>query len=68
MTKKSINKISDKLTKVSESVTVYIYDNGYMLEANGRNSDDDWDTAKIMCNSLEGITALLKEASEMERD
>jgi hypothetical protein len=68
MAKKSITKISDKLVKVSESFTVNMYDNGYMLEIGGRNKDDDWATAKIMCNSIEELTTLIKEASAMERE
>jgi hypothetical protein len=39
-----------------------------MLEIGGRNKDDDWATAKIMCNSIEELTTLIKEASAMERE
>lgn len=68
MAKKVINKISDKLVKVGDSVTVYMYDNGYMMEISGRNSKEDWASAKIMCSNIDEVTALLKEASEMERE
>lgn len=63
-----VTKISDKLAKVNDNFTVNMYDNGYMLEIGGRNKDDDWATAKIMCNSIEELTTLIKEASAMERD
>jgi len=63
-----VNKISDKLAKVNDNFTVNMYDNGYMLEIGGRNKDDDWATAKIMCNSIEELTTLIKEASAMERE
>lgn len=65
---KNINKLGDKLTKVSESFTVNMYDNGYMIEVGGRNSQGDWSTAKIMVNNLAELTALITEAAEMERD
>jgi hypothetical protein len=65
---KAVNKISDKLTKVNESFTVYMYDNGYMLEVSGRDSENDYKTAKIMVNELAQLAALVQEATEMERD
>jgi hypothetical protein len=39
-----------------------------MFEASGRNQDGDWASAKILCNSLEDLVQLIKEASAMERD
>ena len=65
---KAVNKISDKLTKVNESFTVYMYDNGYMIEVGGRDSENDYKTAKIMVTNLEQLVALVQEATEMERD
>ena len=35
-------KIGDKLIKVNESFTINMYDNGYMIEVNGRDDDDEW--------------------------
>jgi hypothetical protein len=61
-------KLSDKLKKASDSVTVYFYDNGYMVEVSGRDEDDDWKTAKIMCPTLEEVNSVIVEASKMERD
>jgi len=63
-----VTKISDKLSKVNDNFTVNMYDNGYMLEIGGRNKDDDWATAKIMCNSADELVALINEASAMERE
>ena len=57
-----------KLTKVSDSFTVNMYDNGFMVEVNGRNKKDDWATAKIMCTTLDDLIALVKEIADMERD
>lgn len=61
-------KLSDKLSKVSDSFTVYMYDNGYMVEVSGRDHSEDWSTAKIMCNSLEKVNELIAEAALLPRD
>ena len=60
--------LTDKLTKANDSLNVYFYDNGFMVEVSGQNSNDDWTTAKIMCNSLDEVMSIIKEASEMERN
>ena len=61
-------KISDKLAKVSDSCQVYFYDNGFMVEVSGRDDQDDWKTAKIMCNTIEEVTEILKETASLPRD
>lgn len=60
-------KIADKLSKVDESFTVYMYDNGYMFEISGRDAEDDWATAKIMCANMDEIAELAQEAATLER-
>ena len=67
-TKTTVSKISDKLIKINESYTVYRYDNGFMVEASGRNKKGDYVTAKILCNTLDEVQALVKEAGEMDLD
>ena len=57
-----------KLTKVSESVTVNRYDNGWMVEVSGRNKKEEWATAKTLCNTEEELIALIKEYNTMEID
>ena len=65
---KAVNKISDKLTKVSESFQVYMYDNAFMIEVSGRDSENDYKTVKLMVPTLEQLQALIKEATEMDKD
>ena len=60
-------KLADKLTKADDSLNVYFYDNGYMVEVSGRDDNDDWKTAKVMCSSLDEVTAIVAEAAAMER-
>jgi len=61
-------KISDKLTKVGECINVYFYDNAYMVEANGRDKNDDWCSVKLMCKDLDEVQALLHEVEGLPRD
>ena len=68
MAKKQIQKVSDKLEKVSESFTINMYDNGYMIEIGGRDSDEEWKTAKLMVKTVDELLALVKEATELPRD
>jgi hypothetical protein len=57
-----------KLVKVSESITVYRYDNGWMVEIGGRNKKEDWTTTKTLCNTEEELLQLIKEYNTMELD
>ena len=57
----------DKLSKIDDSLTVNMYDNGYMVEVSGRDHNDDWATAKIICANLDEVVAILNETVEMER-
>lgn len=65
---KSVNKISDKLIKVNESFTVYMYDNAYMIEVSGRDNENEYKTVKLMVPTLDQLQALIKETTEMEKD
>ncbi len=60
--------VSDKLTKVSDSFTINMYDNGFMVEVSGRDNEGEWATAKILCQNLEQVIAVVTEVSDMERD
>ena len=60
--------VSDKLAKVTDSFTINMYDNGFMLEISGRDDSGDWATAKILCKDMDELIALIKEAAVMERD
>lgn len=67
MAKKLVKKISDKLIKVNDNLTVNILDNGYFVEIGGRDEDDNWITVKLMCANLNEVNDLIKEASEMDK-
>ena len=61
-------KLSDKLAKCNDSLTVNMYDNGFMVEVSGQDSENSWTTAKIMCQTLEEVNAVIAEAAKMPRD
>ena len=57
-----------KLAKVNESITINRYDNGFMVEVGGRDDDNDWKTAKILCSTEEEMIAVVKEWNTMDLD
>lgn len=61
-------KISDKLVKVGECINVYFYDNAYMVEASGRDQNDDWANVKLVCRDLDEVQALLREVDSLPRE
>lgn len=68
MATKPITKFADKIVKIGESFTVHMYDNGFMIEGNGRDKKGEYITSKILCNTLDDLLILVREAGEMERD
>ena len=67
MSKKPITKVADKLTKVGECVNVYFYDNAYMVEVTGRDSNDDWSNIKLVCKDMDEVVKVLQEVETLER-
>jgi hypothetical protein len=59
--------IASKLSKVDESMTIQMYDNGFMFEISGRDDSDDWATTKIVCSSIDEVMTLVKEATTLPR-
>ena len=64
---KQMSKLA-KPAKVSESITVNRYDNGWMVEIGGRNKKDDWATTKSICNTEEEVIAIIKEWNTLPLD
>jgi hypothetical protein len=57
-----------KLDKVNESITINRYDNGFMVEVGGRDKENDWKSAKILCNTEAEMLDVVKEWNTMEID
>ena len=58
----------NKLSKVNESITLNRYDNGFMVEVGGRDNENDWKTAKILCSTEEEMMVVVREWNSMELD
>ena len=58
----------NKLTKVNENISINRYDNGFMVEVGGRDEENDWKTAKILCNTEEEMLAVVREWNSMDMD
>lgn len=56
----------NKLKKVSESISINRYDNGFMVEIGGRDEESDWKNCKIICNTETELIDLIKEYNSME--
>ena len=57
-----------KLAKVSESITINRYDNGWMVEIGGRNKKEDWANTKTICNTEAEVLELIKEYNTLPLD
>jgi hypothetical protein len=64
----SMAKKLSKLDKVNESITVNRYDNGFMVEVGGRDKENDWKTAKVLCSTEAEMLDVVKEWNSMEID
>lgn len=51
----------EDFAKVNDTVTVYRFHNGWMVEVSGKSSDDEWPTRKIVCEDLTMVHKLLIE-------
>lgn len=65
--KKSVTKFTDKLAKVDDNFSVYMYDNGFMVDIRGRSSTDDWANAKIVANNVDELVSIIREIISAER-
>ena len=67
-TKATVTKVGDKLTKVNDCFSVNMYDNGYMVEVGGRDSDNEYKTVKLLVTTVGDLQAIVNEIADMERD
>lgn len=56
------------LTKIGDQVSIYLYDNGYMIEVSGKDVHGDWRTLKTVCKDSSELLELVKEYIAMDRD
>lgn len=56
------------LTKIGDQVSIYLYDNGFMVEASGKDLNGDWRTVKTVCKNADELFGLVKQYISLERD
>lgn len=56
----------DKLVKVNDSLDLNRYDNGWMVQINGRDKADEYKTVKIICNTEDQLIDLIKAYNELD--
>jgi hypothetical protein len=62
----ALPKLNEMIEKVNDSVTVYRYDNGWMVELSGEDSSEEWVTKKLVCPDLKNVLTLLEEYSKIK--
>jgi hypothetical protein len=62
-----ITKFGDKIAMVSESASIYFYDNAYMVEATGRNAAEDWTRVKLVARDLNEVLTMLREIDSLPK-
>ena len=62
------NMVKNKLSKVSDSYTINRYDNGFMVEISGRDSEGDYKTSKVLCNTEEDLLTVIKQINTIDLD
>jgi len=65
MNEEKINRVSNMFSSVNDSVTVYRFENGWMVEISGRDHFDEWPTKKIVCSDLKNVLTILEEYSKI---
>lgn len=57
------------MSKRGESaVNITFADNGYMLEASGRNNEDDWVNISLVLTNMEQLTQALETLSGLPKE
>lgn len=66
MNEVKVNMVSNLFSSVNDSVTVYRFENGWMVEISGRDHFDEWPTKKIVCSDLKNVLTILEEYSKIK--
>jgi len=66
MAEVKVNMVSSMFSAVNDSVTVYRFENGWMVEISGRDHFDEWPTKKIVCSDLKNVLTILEEYSKIK--
>jgi hypothetical protein len=53
--------------RVGNLLQLRVQGSGYMVEVGGRDAEDEWKTAKIICNTLDEVIEIVRETANMTR-
>jgi len=59
-------KLSDVFMNVSEGVSLYRYENGWMVEVSGNDHDDCWQNKKFIFPDLKSTLTFIEEYSKIK--
>jgi hypothetical protein len=59
--------ISEKITTINENLHIAMFDNGFLLETSGKNSDNEYASTKIIVSTVDDLVTLVREAASMTR-
>ena len=59
------NDMIANIAQIDERIEIYKYSNGYMVELNGKDTDDEYITQKLICNSIEDVLQLIKDVDKI---
>jgi hypothetical protein len=57
----------DNLVKVSDSFTINMYSNGYMVEVSGQDKISEWKTVKIVATTDQELLDLISQVTRTSR-
>jgi len=57
----------DNLAKVDMTFNVNMYDNGFMVEVNGRTAEDEWAVSRIVTNTPVETLKLIETILSMSK-
>jgi hypothetical protein len=56
-----------KLKKVSDSFSVTICENGYVVDVSGEDEDETWINSKIVFDGIDEMAAFIAKISKLEK-
>ena len=60
--------IQERMAKRGDNVTITFADNGFMLEASGRDDKDDWTDIKVVLSNLDQLNQALETIAQLPKE
>ena len=59
------NDMIANIAQIDERIEIYKYSNGYMVELNGKDTEDEYITQKLICTSIEDVLQLITDVDKI---